>query len=708
MAWPRRVVTVLAVLALAGCKPTAPANVVLSKSTLEFGEVETGYGPFRLSLNVRNDGDVAAQLAGVHLDSPTGELVLERDAPASLEPGARAVLTVAWRPTVEGEVSATLVVDVADGPRTLAVHGRAVSLGATVRSDPGPGCGGGEGALAFGTVTHGAPVARRFTVEATGTGTLSLFRASVSPADAGFTVAGFVPTALAPGQTVELTVQYDPLLPGAQAGQVVVETNSLRTRRLEVPVCGTGLVSALCVSPAELSFGTLFAGAASTEVLTATSCGNLPVTLEAVELAPTSAPGFSLTRPTLPVALQPAQTASLPLTYTAATSLAARGEVVLRSSSSVTPTLQVAVGANLPPPCELGVSPTTLQLYKDSSWSRPVRLSNRGATPCLVQRLEITPAGADFMLERTLEFPVELRPHTSMELNVLYVPPPTATRPSSATLEVEVDFVRRVALKGDPRAPAGCHLVPATPYLDFGLMTPGAGAVAAWELRNVGAGPCELFGVSVDRPQFTAEVMSLTVEPLGLARVVVRHEGVPQGPVTATLTLLSNDVDEPQRDVPVVAGHVRCDPSCVCDGQTHTWWRHATEPVASSIEPRAQGERLFKETCDPLRCPLDRVAVELGRDAFACVPPPPDCGGDEVLDFVGDGWVCSACPLVVQYGGLFDGVRACATLPTVSCMSGQVPTFDAQAHAWSCVPTCNNGAYDRRNLPDGTLVCVPC
>ena len=157
------------------------------------------------------------------------------------------------------------------------------------------------------------------------------------------------------------------------------------------------------------------------------------------------------------------------------------------------------------------------------------------------------------------------------------------------------------------------------------------------------------------------------------------------------------------------AGQVRCDPICECSSsQTHTYWRFSTSNVGSSIGP-AGSDRAVHESCGPRSCGDLQVSVEVGRGAMQCAAAPPACSAGMGLDFQGESFVCVPCAMIVQFGGLYDGMRACAPNPNLSCMSGMSPTFDARARTWSCVPSCNNGAYDQRTLPgQAGFVCIPC
>lgn len=707
---PRGPVVVGWAILVAACVPSAPPQLTLNRDRLDFGEVEVG-GTYRLGVALTNPGSATLSVTQVGLEPPSAELELEGLPLEEIAAGNRGVLTVVYRPTGEAPLSALLRVEAADGqgPREVPVTGQAVRLDAVVQLKPGPGC-----ALDFGTVLSGDAGVREFTLESTGSGTIAVLKASVSPEDAGFTIEGLGDGLSLPrGQRGAFTVRYDPTRAGPQRGAVTLETSSFLLPRLEIPLCGTGLVSAVCATPAALSLGGVAPGASATGRLTVTSCGNLPVTLESARIVadPTAEAGFSLDpAPQLPLALTPGQSTVLAVRFDSTSTRTARSQVRLTSSSAVTPTVWVATGANLPPPCTATLAPTSLRFYKDLAPMQSVRLTNEGVTDCLIERLDIVPAGSEFALERELEFPAVLSARSSMELGVKYAPPSTSRTPTTATLQVELDWVHEVPLRGDPRPPPGCHLLPERPVLDFGLISGGGPVTRSLELTNVGADACGVQGITFDQLGFSAVLPSMWIAAQSRTSLAVSATAE-ASLVAATMTLSSNDRDHPHLAVPIITGHVRCDPSCACTAQqTPTYWRFSDQPyVASGLSPATSELGAFQESCDPKRCADRQVAVEVDRGVLQCVPEPPTCPAGQALEVQqGEGWGCVPCALIVQYGGLFGGQRACAPIPALTCSSGTVPTFDAKGRTWRCVATCNNGAYDQRRLADGTLVCVPC
>ena len=156
------------------------------------------------------------------------------------------------------------------------------------------------------------------------------------------------------------------------------------------------------------------------------------------------------------------------------------------------------------------------------------------------------------------------------------------------------------------------------------------------------------------------------------------------------------------------------DPACsdsVCpDGLTPVYSERdlGTDWGASSISS-GDGNAVMPLSCEDRVCAAGLVAVRSVSGTIVCVPPPSECPDGLSPTYVSAGtWRCDPpCDLIIHYGSIYGGERRCAGIPTVSCPSGQVPTFVYEMETWECRPTCDNGLYDRIYV-EGGLVCVPC
>lgn len=685
----------ISLLALGACTPVEPSLLELNKTTIDFGTVEVGAGPFRLPLVLTNAGTTATlHFKTPRLDSADEQLSLDMPFD-NLEPQERRVASVLYHPTVEGAVSGTLHLDPQDGQgeRVVTLTGRAARLAALLQPEQGAAC-----TLDFGTVAAGTDVTRRLTVASTGTAAIVILKAESSIAEAGFRVDGPFSVPIEPGTSADFTVHLDPRVPGALTAQISLLTNSRFQPRLTADACADAQVPLICAAPTEVDLGAVSPTSTASRVLRVESCGNQSVSVETATLSTTSA-GFALAMlPLLPRVLAPGEALEFPIDFTATDDLVARAAVRFTSTSPVTPELVVNVGANLPPPCNAKITPSTLTLYALSPLGT-VRVTNQGSTDCVLHRTTISPATAPFSLERALVPPMRLAAKQSLEFPIRYTPGSAR----DGKLELEFDFVRTVTLRGSSSAPPGCRLIPSVRTVSFGGVSPGSYGSTTISLTNQGAGSCLISSVTTTGDALSAYLSTTRLIPQDAATLIISSLPSMQGGGKVIIT--SNDPAEPTLTLDVLAAHVICDPNCMCgDDEVLAHWRYGT--YSSGISPAPENGAI-QHSCEPNTCAPHEVLAEVGRGQVECVPKPQDCPTGEDLDWTGAAWQCVTCEVVVQYGGLYDGERVCAPRPNVVCGSGTTPTFEVDRRRWECLPTCNNGQYDRVML-DGQLVCVPC
>ena len=93
--------------------------------------------------------------------------------------------------------------------------------------------------VAFGNVGVKMAATRTVTLSSTGTAVVTVSAATVT--GTGFTVSGATfPVNLNPGQSVTLTVQFDPIATGAVTGQLTIKSNSSSNSTVVISLSGTG------------------------------------------------------------------------------------------------------------------------------------------------------------------------------------------------------------------------------------------------------------------------------------------------------------------------------------------------------------------------------------------------------------------------------------------------------------------------------------
>lgn len=266
----------LALFVLAGCSDLGKPILLrpapeLSADTLDFGVVSPGNGETR-TLVIGNHGDAVLRGSASLQDAPSIACdrfaILSGGGAFEVAPGGTHTIVVRFLPLNPGPVACTL--RLGGGLPGVTLRGAGAQPVAT------PGCSISTGLLDFGSVTTGQTASRTLRVHSTGTASLALQAQSSCPA---FTVIlGDGPHTLAPGDSLEVTVNFNPSLSGP-----VECTLSFGPDCPTVVLRGEALAPAVCaVSTTSLEFSNVSVGSRASLTLRVRNNGGSPLTLNPV------------------------------------------------------------------------------------------------------------------------------------------------------------------------------------------------------------------------------------------------------------------------------------------------------------------------------------------------------------------------------------------------------------------------------------------
>jgi Cep192 domain 4 len=276
--------------------------------------------------------------------------------------------------------------------------------------------------LNFGGVTVDAATTQSLTLTSTGTAPLTINSSAVT--GAGFAILdGNWPTTLNPTESMTVRVQFDPTTTGVASGQVTISSNSSTGSTVAVALSGTGIaatVSQLTVSSANLSFGNMTVGTATTLPLTLTSTGTSPVTVNSAAI---SGSGFTIVAQSFPVTLSPTQSVTLQVQFDPTAAGAAGGQITISSNSTTGGTQSVILGGigNAANP-NLTISNASVSFGSiaiNTATTKSLTLTSTGTTPVMVNSAAVT--GAGFTIVGG-SFPVTLNPTKTLTLQLQFEP----------------------------------------------------------------------------------------------------------------------------------------------------------------------------------------------------------------------------------------------------------------------------------------------
>jgi Abnormal spindle-like microcephaly-assoc'd, ASPM-SPD-2-Hydin len=409
--------------------PPADPKLTVSAASLAYGSVTVNTAATK-TVTLTSSGTSAVTVNSASITG-AGFSILSGTLPATLTPGQSVTLTVQFKPTTAAALTGQITVSSNSTTGTTST----VALSGTGTAAANPKLTVSAASLAYGSVTVNTAATKTVTLTSSGTSAVTVNSASIT--GAGFSIlSGTLPATLTPGQTVTLTVQFNPTTAAALTGQITISSNSTSGSTSTVALTGTGTAAAnpkLTVSAASLAYGSVTVNTAATKTVTLTSSGTSAVTVNSASI---TGAGFSILSGTLPATLTPGQTVTLTVQFNPTTATALTGQITVSSNSTTGSTSTVALsgtGTAAANP-KLTVSVTTLSfgsLDVDLTTTKTVTLTSSGTSAVTVNSASITGAGFS-ILSGTL--PATLTPGQTVTVTVQFAPTTTGSLTGQLTI----------------------------------------------------------------------------------------------------------------------------------------------------------------------------------------------------------------------------------------------------------------------------------
>lgn len=202
-------------------------DIDVTPTSVNFGNVTLGTINTQ-TMRVTNTGNADLTISKISA-SGSGFSQSGLSIPETLQPGHETTFTASFKPTASGAKSGDISItsNAANSPLTIKLLGDGVTTNAKLEANPR--------SLNFGTVPAGTKNSR--TVQLTNTGNINVAISSVEATGTGFTASGGTNAILAPNQTVNVTVHFDPTTVGSDSGTLAVSSSG---PTLQIPLMGDG------------------------------------------------------------------------------------------------------------------------------------------------------------------------------------------------------------------------------------------------------------------------------------------------------------------------------------------------------------------------------------------------------------------------------------------------------------------------------------
>lgn len=305
-----------------------------------------------------------------------------------------------------------------------------------------------------------------------------------------------------------------------------------KTYTLHLLPAGTSGTPGLTLSASSLNFGNVTLNTGSTQTVTLSSSGTAALLINSLSL---SGAGFTTSSMSLPLTLNPGQTASLQVTFDPTVAGAAAGLISIATNASSAATTVALSGTGVTP------APTAaLSALSCASGS----LQGSATDACTVSLTAAAPSGglavALSSSNSSVKVPASVTVASGSTTAAFSATASAVTTAQSATLTAAAGSVTKTfSLQLIPLTPA---LTLGATSLSFGTVNLNAALVKTVTLTSSGTGPLTISGATVAGAGFAISGLSfpLTLNAGQSATLSVQFDPTTAGAVTGSVTVSSN------------------------------------------------------------------------------------------------------------------------------------------------------------------------
>jgi hypothetical protein len=377
------------------------------------------------------------------------------------------------------------------------------------------------------------------------------------------------PVSVAPGDSIEFTIQYLPITAGVQVAIIRIVSNDPGAPNVDLAVVGAKGTSGLAASIADSgNFGNVCIGSFADEILTINNPGDCPLEIFNIIAAPAQfeAPGVA----SYPLVIGPWESIDLVVRFRPTAFGTVAGTFKIFSNAPGSPATVSVVGTAPPPRLALIIADNGSfgKVCVGSFRDEPLILTNAGK--CSLTVTGITSTSAEFVLPLVQTWPVTISPGNSLEMPLRFEP--TSFGSKSATITVDSDDpAGRRTIEVTGYAPSGKLAV--TGSLCFGGVKACSCAERTIALCNVGPCPLHVSSVCFKRHnphwRLIRNPFPATLYPGSCLNLVIRYKATEKCPRCCELVIKSDDPEMPVKELDVLAytdWNRRCCDKCQKEG----------------------------------------------------------------------------------------------------------------------------------------------
>ncbi|MFK7886055.1 MAG: choice-of-anchor D domain-containing protein [Gammaproteobacteria bacterium] len=474
-------------------------------------------------------------------------------------------IDVSFAPTTEGAAMGSFTVESANNdPASIEVMLVGNAIVPEIEVMPNP--------LEFPDVLIGDSEALDVTVTNTGSAALDIPAMGVTALTAPYAITtdGCSGTSVAPAGTCTITVTFTPTVAGAAGTSFDISSNDPNEATVTVAVTGAGAEADIAVAPMNLVFPSILTGETQVRTVTVTNDGTADLVIGMIDGASIVAP-FALNGDTCSsMTLAPMATCELMIEFApvAAGDFTNSYDIPSNDGDEPVVTAMLTGTATAAPEPFITVDPSELALGEvivSAMNMGTISIINDGSADLTIGAVAIGGTNAA-EFSQTSQCGT-LAPDAGCTITVAFAPADVGDREAELTIESDGanETLSTVALTGV--GVLGPQIVLSIPSTTEASLTFGSGtdpveidqsATASLMVVSSGSIDAVVSGVALSGPgaaEFTIDSETCTqapLAPMSTCNVQITFSPVTAGDKTATITVTSNDVDEPMQTAPLV------------------------------------------------------------------------------------------------------------------------------------------------------------
>ncbi|OGG02314.1 MAG: hypothetical protein A3F83_07960 [Candidatus Glassbacteria bacterium RIFCSPLOWO2_12_FULL_58_11] len=549
---------------------SAISDISLSTTSIDMGNVNLG-DTDSVTFNIYNLGGAALVVSSITVDN-----ALFTVAPASMAvPGGQTEpVTVTFCPLATGPQNATVTIisnDPDEGTVTVSVTANNPDISLS------------SAALDLGGVIVGGSGGGTFSI--TNQGMADLVVSAITSDNAEFSVSPAAVTLL-PAQSQTVTVTFSPAATGLRSATATIASNDPDQPSLSVSLSGTGLLPPepdISLSTAALDLGSVTLGGSGGGTFSITNQGTADLVVSSIV---SDNAEFSISPAAVTLAAGASQIVTVSFSPAAAGLRSAT--VTIASNDPDQPSAGVSLSGTglLPAMPDIFLSTAALDLGSvtlGGSGGGSFSITNQGTADLVVSA--VTSDNAEFSVSPAA---ATLASGGSQTVTVTFSPAATGLRSTTVTIA-----------SNDPDQPSagvslsGTGLLPAEPDIaissaapDLGSVTLGGSGSGAFTITNQGTADLVVSSIVSDNAEFSISPAAVTLAAGQSQTVIVSFSPAAEGLRGATVTIASNDPDQPSRSVSLSgSGLLPPEPDSSNDADSPTIGLTVEEEVVPPLSP---------------------------------------------------------------------------------------------------------------------------